>query len=142
MAEAGYREVDDAGFALGYVGVAEAQAFDHAGSEALEEDVGAGDKAPQDGAAIRLFQVERDGAFAEVGGERIGALVAVDHAEVARPVADAGGFDLDDVGAVLGEEHGAVGAGDALAHVDHLQAGEWLVVAHGGRGPRVVWGGG
>ena len=88
------------------------------------------EQAPQDGAAVRLLQVERDGAFAEVGGQRVGALVAVDGAELARPVADAGGLDLDDVRAVLGEQHGAVGAGDALADVDHLQAGEGAVVGH------------
>ena len=132
LAEARDRQIDDARFALGDRGVAEAQAIDHAGPEALQEHVGTVDQAPQDGAAILLLQVERDGALAEVGGQRIGALVAIHHAEIACPVADAGRLDLDDVGAILCEQHGAIGTGDALAHVDHLQAGEWLVVAHGG----------
>ena len=110
--------------------VAEAEAIDDARTEALQEHVGALDQPPQDGAAVGLLQVQRDGALAEVRRQRVGALIAVDDAEVARPVADAGRLDLDDVGAVLREQHRAIGAGDALAHVDHLQAGEWLVVAH------------
>ena len=57
-------------------------------------------------------------------------MVAVARAERARPVAVADTPDLDHVGAVLGEQHGAIGAGDALAEVDHLQAGERRVVAH------------
>ena len=60
----------------------------------------------------------------------IGRVAAVAHAERARPVALADALDLDHVGAVLGEQHGAVGAGDALAEVDDLQAGEGRVVAH------------
>ncbi len=132
LAEAGNGEIDDAGFAFGDGGVAEAQTIDHAGAEALQEDVGAVQEAPEDGLAVGLLQVEGDGAFAQVGGDRVGALVAVDDAQIACPVADAGWLDLDDVGAVLGEQHRAVGAGDALADVDHLQAGEWLFVAHAG----------
>ena len=130
LAEARHRQIDDARFALGDRVVAEAQAVDHAGTEALQEHIGALDQPPQDGAAIVLLQVERDGALAQVGGQRIGALVAIHHAEIARPVADTGRLHLDDVRAILGEQHGAIRAGDALAHVDHLQAGEWLVVAH------------
>ena len=56
--------------------------------------------------------------------------LAVAHAERPRPVAVADPLDLDHVGAVLGEQHGAVGTGDALAEVDHLEPGERRVVAH------------
>ena len=56
------------------------------------------------------------------------ALVA--HPERARPVAVAQALDLDHVGAVLGEQHGAIGSGDALAEIDDLQPGERRVVAH------------
>src|SRR6185295_3693197 len=45
--------------------------------------------------ALDLKQDERDGALAEVGGQRIGALVAIHHAEIARPVADTGRLHLD-----------------------------------------------
>ena len=57
-------------------------------------------------------------------------MAAVAHAERARPVALADALDLDHVGAVLGEQHGAVGSGDPLAEIDDLQAGEGRVVAH------------
>ena len=131
LAEARHRQIDDAWFPLGHRVVAETQAFNDAWSEALQEHIRALDQPPQDGAAVVLLQIERDGALAEIGGQRVGALIAVHHAEIARPVADAGRFHFDDVGAVLREQHGAIGTGDALADVDHLEAGEWLVVAHG-----------
>ena len=57
-------------------------------------------------------------------------VAAVVDAERARPVALADALDLDHLGAVLGEQHGAIGAGDALAEIDDLQAGEGRVVAH------------
>ena len=60
----------------------------------------------------------------------IGGVAAVAHAQRARPVAVADALDLDHVGAVLGQQHGAVGPGDALAEIDDLQPGERRVVAH------------
>src|SRR5689334_18104352 len=57
-------------------------------------------------------------------------MAAIAGAERAGPIAVAQALDLDDLGAMLGQQHGAVGAGDALAEIDDLQAGERRLVAH------------
>jgi hypothetical protein len=48
-------------------------------------------------------------------------VAAVALAERAAPVAIAGGLDLDDVGAMLGQQHPAIGARHPLAEIDDLQ---------------------
>ena len=58
-------------------------------------------------------------------------MVAVNLAQDARPVAARlHRLDLDDVRALLRQQHAAIGAGDALAEVDHLQPRERCLVAH------------
>src|SRR5262249_29865087 len=56
--------------------------------------------------------------------------LAVARAEAARPVALARRLDLDHRGAVLRQQHRAIRAGDALAQIDNLEAGEGCGVAH------------
>jgi hypothetical protein len=68
--------------------------------------------------------------------EREPALVVIEHVEqrrgamrerrppVARVVALAGRFHLDDVGAEVGEDRACVGAGDAVAEFDDRGAGQ------------------
>ena len=71
--------------------------------------------------------------LAEVADDREGGVAAVAGAQGACPVALADALDLDYLGAVLGQQHGAVGTGDALAEIDHLKPGERRVVAHRAR---------
>src|SRR5262249_50733482 len=111
--------------------VVEAEPADGAGPETFEEDVGAFQQPPQDLLAGWTLEVDGDAAFAEIADDRESAVAAIALAGGARPVAVADALDLDHVGAVLGQQHGAVGTGDALAEVDHLQPGEGRFVAHG-----------
>src|SRR6185503_5255984 len=106
------------------------QALDDAGSESFEEDVGALEQSPHDLLAGVGLEVDGDAPLAEVADDGIGRMAAVTRAQGARPVAVADAFDLDDLGAVLRQQHGAVGAGDALAEIDDLQAGERRVITH------------
>src|SRR5579872_3726712 len=69
LAETRYRQIDDAWFAFGDMLVAEAETIDDAGAEALQEHVRALDQSPQDCLAVRMLQVQRDRALAEIGGD-------------------------------------------------------------------------
>src|SRR4029453_724812 len=110
--------------------VVEAQALDDAGPKPFEEDIGALQQSPYDLLAGVGLEVDGDALLAEVADDRVGRVAAVARADRARPVAIADALDLDDVGAVLRQQHGAVGAGDALAEIDDLQAGKGRVIAH------------
>ena len=99
---------------------AEAELVDRAGPHVLDHDVGVLEDE-------RFQPLDRD-VVAQV--EREPALVVIEHVEqrrgavrerrppVARVVALAGAFDLDDVGAEIGEDRGCVRAGDAVAELD------------------------
>ena len=73
----------------------------------------------------RGLQVEDDGPLVAVDRQEVGAqaveVVAGPGADV---VAEAGRFDLDDVGAHVGEHHGAVGRGPGVLEGDDLDAVE------------------
>ena len=132
LAEAGDGEVDEFGVFGGEGVVADAEAGGDAWAEAFDEDVGLEGEGAEDGFCLGVLEVELEGALAAVEGKGHGGLGVVGEfgAEAAGPVAF-GGFDLDDVGAVLGEEHGAVWGGDALAEVEDAQAAIGEGVAHG-----------
>ena len=72
-------------------------------------------QAVDDGAAVGLLQVDRDGALA--------AVPAVEAAQLAEGVA-LDRLDLDHVGAEVGEHHRPVRAGDVRREVDDLDAFE------------------
>src|SRR5205085_8849282 len=111
--------------------VAEAEPVEHARAETFEQHVGAGDQAPQHLLARVRLQVERNRAFAEVGGNRVGAVASVTPAERPGPVALAGRLDFDDIGAVLGKQHPAIGSSHPLAQIYHLEPSKGRVIAHG-----------
>ena len=132
LPEAGHRQVDDARVEVGNHFVAEPEALDDAGPEALHEDVRLGCELAHDRHALGGFQVHHDAALAEVGDDERGRHVAE------RPVLALGAhpvaalrFDLDHVGSLLRQQRRGVGAGNALAQVEHLDAGVWLGIAHG-----------
>ena len=105
LAETADRDVDDLRLRGRDRVVAETKALDNARAETLHENVGAAQQPPQDRLAAVAFQIQRNCAFAEVDRQREGGLVGVAHAERAAPVTFAEWFNLDDVGAVLGEHH-------------------------------------
>ena len=111
--------------------VAETQPVDHAGTEALQEHIGALDEAPDDFLASVAFQVHGDGALADIRGNRIGGVVAIDRAQASGPVAGVGRLHLDDIRAVLSQHHPAIRAGDPLAEINHLQTRVGRLIAHG-----------
>src|SRR6185437_12022052 len=130
LAEAGDGHIEEARLARRHLLVVETQPLDHARPEAFEEHVGALEQPPHDVLAGLALEIDGDAALAEIADDRVGRVAAVAHPEGARPVAVADALDLDHVGAMLGEQHGAIGPGDALAEVDDLQSGEGRVVAH------------
>ena len=76
-----------------------------------------------------MAEGEGQGVGAAVAGEEVAGDVAPAVAGVAGRLA-LEGLDLDDVGAAIGEELGAVGTGHELAELQHGDAGEGLLVAH------------
>src|SRR3977135_2100554 len=87
LAETGYRAIDDLGIDLLDVVVAEAQALDHAGPEALQHDMGLGGDLLDHGDAVGRLEVERDRALAAVEGDGMRAVIALKLAQCAAPVA-------------------------------------------------------
>jgi hypothetical protein len=94
----------------------------HPGGEVLDHDVGAGDQAPEERAALRGVEVEGQVALAGVGpGEHHGPLprpFAGETAEEADPVRVGGRLDLDDVGAEGTQVEGGEGTGPEGRQVD------------------------
>ena len=121
LAEARHRAVDDLGIDLPGVLVAEAQPRDDARPEALDDDVGLGHQLVHDGLAVGRLEVERDRALAAVEGDGMGAVIALELAQRAAPVA-LRRLDLDDVGAVQRQQHRGMRPGHALREVEHGDA--------------------
>ncbi len=101
----------------------DAEALRHAGREALEHHVGAVGELEEAFVVAGVLQVEHDAAPAAQPHRR--------RRERAERVT-AGRFDLDDVGAVVGEQHAGEGPGHALSEVEDPQSGEHGI-RHGGR---------
>ena len=132
LPEAGHGQVDDARVEVGNDLVAEPEALDDTGPEALHEDVGFGGKLAHHRHALGGFQIDDEAALAEVGDDERRRHVAE------RPVLALGAhpvaalwLDLDHVGPLLSQQRRGVRPGDALAQVEHLDAGVWLGIAHG-----------
>src|SRR3954453_1867675 len=131
LAEARDRDIEDPRLARRDLLIVEAEAMDDLGAEALEEDVGALQQPPHDLLAGVGLEVDGETALSQIADDREGRMAGVADAQRARPVAVAQALDLDHVGAVLGEQHGAVRSGDPLAEIDDLEAREGRIVAHG-----------
>ena len=135
LAEAGEGAVDDAGVDRGDGLVVDAEAVHDARAEALKDDIGATDELVKDLAGGLVLQVEGDGALAAaegvVGGGAFRSL-GVGGRAGAELGGDAGnGLDEGDIGAEVGEEHGAVGAGREAGEIEDFDAFE----SHGHREP-------
>ena len=77
----------------------------------MPESFTSGQQIAQHGSAFGLFQVQHDRALAVVDGAKQRRDVALGRADHARQVALAG-LDLDDVGALIGEQAGGHGSRD------------------------------
>ncbi len=105
-------------------GVPDAERVDHAGAEALDDDVGAPREGEERPAAARVLEVDRDRALVAVHRPVERACGPAVRAERARIVAGTGVLDLDDVGAQIGEMERAHRPGQQPRQVEHAHAGE------------------
>ena len=136
LAIAGDAAQHDARVALGQHLVAEAEARHHARAKAFDDDVGGLDQAQEQRAPFGLLEVQAQAALVAVDDLVEPARVAAHRAHGARVVAGAGVFDLDDVGAVIGQMLGGQGAGKEAGEIEDAHALEWRaarggVVLHG-----------
>src|SRR5439155_7408892 len=85
-------------------------------AEVVDHDVGGADEVEEDVAARGALQVEREGALAAIPADEAEELEAEGIA--------AGRLDLHDVGAELGEQQRAEGAGDEAREIEDADAFE------------------
>ena len=116
------RGEDDARVDFAELFEAQAVFFHRAGGAVLDDDIGVGGESHDDVAAAIGAEIDAQAAFASAGrSERRVHLGAVDRADEVRVRAR---FDLDDVGAVFGEQAAGFDADAADAEVEDAQAGE------------------
>ena len=113
--------VDQAGVEGGEHLVAHAEAFRHAGAHVVHQHVEARDQALDQRLAARVLEVDRDRALAAVERLEALALAGYDGADVAVVLALAR-FDLDHVGAEVGEVDAAVRSRGDLRELEHAYA--------------------
>ena len=101
----------------------DAQTLGHAGTEALDGDVALGCQAMGESAAFGLLEVDDHAALVAVDAEEDGAeLVFLERRPAAGFVAQAEGFDLDDVRAEIAQRLRAERAGENAREIQHLDA--------------------
>ena len=93
------------------------------GPEILDQHIGGLDHAVQDRQPFRLLQIERERALAAVGAEKEAALARQARRKLAQHVA-LRRFDLDHVGAEIGQQRAAIGAGEIAAQIEDGDAVE------------------
>src|SRR5207247_2261912 len=128
MAEPGDRTDDQPWVPAEQVRRRQAEAAGAVGTEVLQEDVAAFDKAAKEALPLRTGEVDGDGALAAVARKVIGAESAEERrAPFARLVAIAGALDLDDVRAEVAEDLSAERAGEHARGVQDADAGQGSV---------------
>jgi hypothetical protein len=109
LAEAGDAGEDDPGIDFFQRGIVDAEAKLHVGPVVLHHDIGRLHQPREDLPRLGQLEVERHGAFVAVQVLHVGTVARPAHAFVR---IDAGGrFDLEDIGAEIGELLDAGGAG-------------------------------
>ena len=101
--------------------VVDAQAAGHVGAIVGQDDVGLLGEAADDGGGGGFGEVQGHGTLAPVVGDEGAALGGQDGLGVAPEVAP-GGFDLDDAGAHVGQQHAGGGRGDHGGELDDVDA--------------------
>ena len=106
-------------------GRVEAEALAGVGQEVLDHNVRAGRQPLSNAHAVRVLEVDRNGAFVAVHLQEVGALARDERRPpLTAAVAAAGPLDLDHVGAQVGQHHRAVRPGQDLGQVKHPDVGE------------------
>ncbi len=129
LAEAADRAVDQPRI-LGAQGlVVEAEATESADLEVLDQHVGTAGERADDGASLLGAEVDGDRALAAIGGVEIGGIgAAVGVLDEGRPpcprVVAGGRFDLDHLGAEIGEHLPRPRPGQHTGELEHADAGE------------------
>ena len=105
--------------------IVEPVAGQRAGPEVLHQDVGASDERIEHTTALGMLEVERHALFVSIDAEKVSALAAEKRRPPGPGVVPATGlFDLDDARSHVGEQHGAVRAGEHPRQVEHHRSGE------------------
>src|SRR5215510_7326285 len=123
-AEGPYRAVDEPREALGERLGAEPHLLEGAGTEVLNEDVGAPDQLQQPLDVGGLLEIEGDAALVRVDGEEARRDALPEGRAPAARVVTLGPLDLDDVGAHVAEDLRGDGAGQILRDLDDGDAVE------------------
>ena len=96
-------------------------------SVGVDDDVGVVEEALQDALAFGPQQIERDRTFAAIEVGEVGGHAAAPGPGAADLVT-AQRLDLDDVRALVAEDHGREGPGHVLAEVDYAESREWTPI--------------
>src|SRR5215470_3442338 len=123
-AEGPYRAVDEPREALGERLGAESHLLEGAGTEILDEDVGAPDQLQQPLDVGGLLEIEGDAALVGVDGEEARRNALPEGRAPAARVVTLGPLDLDDVGAHVAEDLRGDGPGQILRDLDDADAVE------------------
>src|SRR5581483_6246287 len=86
--------------------------------EVLDEDIGLAHEIEAECMIARLFEIERDAPLVAVPQHEGRALALDEGRHAPRLVALARPLDLDHIGAVIGENHRAIGAGEIGREID------------------------
>jgi hypothetical protein len=71
---------------------------------------------------LRLSKIYRDASLVAVGTEKVCAHAMMERTPCAAHLAVRQGFDLDDIGAEIGKDHGTERPGQCERQVDYAQA--------------------
>ena len=118
----GQRRINDVGFAGANGRLVQAESSRFAAAEILHEDIAAGSQPEHDLAPRGFGDVDRDGALAAIERNEKRAPGAAMGTHAAGVVAAVDPFDLDNVGAQIGQDHGGGWAGHDVAEVQHANA--------------------
>ena len=128
ITEAADRGIDEGRIQFCQFLVAKSQPLHDARPEILDQHMGGAHEIADLGLRLLGLEVEDDAFLAAVQAHEIARPVALLVIGAPRAVAAAGvtlgAFDLDDLGTVVGEHHGAIGAGQHAAEIQHADAGE------------------
>lgn len=128
MTEAADRGVNEPGVGRAELRPAEAQPFQHPWAEVLDQHVRAGHQPAQQVAPGLVLEVDGDALLVAIQAQEVhghaSPLVAHDAAFLPVGVAPVGAFYLNDLGAQVGQQHGAGRAADHLGEVKHTDPGQ------------------
>ena len=129
-----HRAIDQARVETPQRRVVQPEALHHTGAEIFDHHVHRAHQLAHRLFARSIFKIERDAALVAVHAQKKHALAAQKRrAERAQLVAAMRLFDLDDVGAKVTQQHGAVGSGHHPREVEHTDTRERASVAHSAR---------